>query len=141
MPNRFFKDVAVRMKNTTSNSTGWVTITNYVNQHNIKRIIKLIEDTAYGDWSGSRFIPGVAGTTFSVNGWVNSTTDGLFGYFIANNTSVSRSFEFKPYSGHYYNGNVFVSDVQYSGSINNMQTFSVNLQFDGTLNRTSVALP
>lgn len=140
MTNKTFKDIAIRMKNTTSNSTGWVTLTPYVNQNNLKRTIKLIEDTAYGDGAGARFIPGVADTKASVNGWVNSTTDALLGYFFANNTSVSRKFELQTYSGRFYNGNAYLSDLQYSGSLHNMETFSFNIQFDGTVNRTSVQL-
>ena len=136
MANTTFKDVALRIKN----STGWVTLTPYVNQHSLKRTIKLIDDTAYGD-ANNRFIPGTAGTTASVNGWVNTTTDAITGYSVANVTSVSRSFEMKEYTGRYYNGNTFVSDVQVSGSLNNMQVFSLNLQFDGAVNRTSAALP
>lgn len=136
MANTTYKDVALRIKNSTGT---WITMTPYVNQHSLKRAIKLIEDTAYSD-ANSRFIPGVAGTTTSLNGWVNTTTEGIVGYSVANNTSASRSFELKVFASRYYNGSVFVSDTQVSGSLGNMQTFSLNLQFDGAVNRTSVAL-
>lgn len=139
MANKTFKDATFRLANTTAGSTGRINLTAYVNQHSLKSVIALIEDSAYTD-SNRRYIPGLAGKTVSLNGFLNTTVDGVLGYFMANQTSVSRSFEMKAYTGRYYNGSVFPTDVQYSGSVNNMQTWSVNLTFDGAVNRTSVAL-
>jgi hypothetical protein len=137
MANTTYKDVAIRIAgNGTSVLT---TITAYVNKHDLKRTCALIDSSAYSD-ANRRYIPGLSGTTVSVNGWVNTTTDGILGPLVASQTSVSKRFELRAYASRFYNGNVFLSDVTYSGSLNNMQTFSANMTFDGAVNRTSVTL-
>lgn len=137
MANTTFKDIAIRI---AGNGTSVLSaITAYVNKNDLKRTCALIESSAYSDLN-RRYIPGLSGTTISLNGWVNTTTDGIFGPLVAAQTSVSKRFELKPYASRFYNGNVFLTDVQYSGSLNSMQTFSANLTFDGSVNRTSVTL-
>lgn len=137
MANTTFKDAAIRI---AGNNTSVLTaITPYVNKHDLKRTCALIESSAYSDLN-RRYIPGLSGTTVAVNGWINTTTEGIFGPLVAAQTSVSKRFELKSYTGRYHNGNVFLSDVQISGSLNSMQTFSANMTFDGSVNRTSVAL-
>lgn len=137
MANKSYKDMGFRL---AGNATSVLTdITAYINQEQLKRTIALIEDSAFSD-PNRRYIPGLGGTTISVNGFVNTTTDGIFGPLIAAATSVSKRCEYKAHTGRYYNGNIFLSDVQYSGSLNNMEVFSANLTFDGSVNRTSVAL-
>lgn len=137
MANTTYKDVAIRLAG--NNTSTLVALTAYINQHNLKRTAALIDDSAYSD-TNRRYIPGLAGTTVGINGWVNTTTDGIFGPLVNAVTSVSKRFELRTYANRFYNGSVFLSDVQYSGSLNNMQVFSANLTFDGAVNRTSVTL-
>ena len=87
-----------------------------------------------------QFIPSLSGTTFTINGMVNTTTDAIFGPLMSAATSVSKTVEWKAYANRFYNGEAFATGVQYSGGTNTLQTFSVNLTIDGALNRTSVAL-
>lgn len=139
MANTTYKDTGFRL---AGNGTSVLTdIKAYVNQHSLKRAMKLIDNNAYSD-TNERVIPGLGGTTFTLNGFVNSTTDGIFGPLVNAVTSVSKRFEYNTGAGSkkYLNGNIYLSDIQYSGSLNNMQTFSVSGKFDGAVNRTSVAL-
>jgi hypothetical protein len=137
MGNKTYKDMTFRISGA---STSVLTdITAYINQQDLKATLSLIESTAMGD-SKKRYLPGLTGDTVSVNGMVNTTTDGIFGPLISASTSVSKRFEFKAYAARFYNGQIFASDVSYSGRTNQLETFSCNLTIDGALNRTSVAL-
>ena len=137
MANTTFKDNAFRISGA---STSVLTaITSYINQQDLKATLSLIESTAMGD-TKRRYIPGLSGNSVTVNGMVNTTTDGIFGPLVSAATSVSKRFEYKAYASRFYNGNIFVSDVTYSGRLNQLQTFSATFSVDGNLNRTSVAL-
>ena len=114
-------------------------ITSYVNQASLQRAINLLDDSSLADANRS-VLTGLAGTTLSINGFVNTTTDGIFGPLIATATSVTKTVEYGAYTGRYYNGEVLLSNVQYSGSVDNLQTFSADMTFDGAVTRTSVAL-
>ena len=144
MANKTYRDMRFRMALT---STSVLTnITAYVNQMDLQRTLDLIEDTAMSDTNRS-YLHGLAGTTITLNGMVNSTTDGFFGPSIAAATSVLKRVEFRSYYtnstgtvGRFYNGDTLLSNVQYSGSTNTLQTFSASFTFDGAVNRTSVSL-
>jgi len=137
MANTTLKDMAFRLAGNATSAL--VAITSYINQQDLKAVLSLIEQTAMGD-TKRRYIPGLSGNTVSINGMVNTTTDGIFGPLISAATSVSKRCEFKSYAARFYNGQVFLSDVTYSGRTNQLQTFSANMTFDGALNRTSVTL-
>jgi hypothetical protein len=136
MANKTYKDVTFKIDNASASITA---LTAYVNQASLQRAINLLEDTALSDANRS-VLTGLAGTTISINGFVNSTTDGIFGPIIATATSVTKTVEYGAYTGRYYNGEVLLSNIQYSGSVDNLQTFSVDMTFDGAVNRTTVAL-
>ena len=116
-----------------------VDIKAYCNQADLQRTLDLIEDTAMSDTNRS-YLHGLAGTTISINGMVNTTTDGIFGPLVNAATSITKTVEYKAYANRFYNGEVLLTNVQYSGSTNSLQTFSVSATFDGAVNRTSVAL-
>ena len=116
-----------------------VDIKAYCNQADLQRTLDLIEDTAMSDTNRS-YLHGLAGTTVTLNGMVNTTTDGIFGPLINAATSITKTIEYKAYANRFYNGEVLLTGVQYSGSTNSLQTFSVSATFDGAVNRTSVAL-
>lgn len=136
MPNKTYKDMDFKIDNASAALTS---IHSYVNQQDLKRALDLIEDTAMGS-SERSYIPGLGGNTMSINGMVNTTTDLIFGPLIAAATSITKTVEWKAHASRYYNGEVFVSGVQYSGKTNSLETFSANLTFTGAINRTSVAL-
>lgn len=140
---------AMRFKLDKPNTTGTLVltdITSYCNQASIQRAINLLDDSALSDGNRS-VLTGLAGTTVSINGFVNTTVDATFGPIIAAATSVTRTFEYRTHAtnttgniGRFYNGEVLMSNIQYSGSVDNLQTFSADLTVDGAVNRTTVAL-
>ena len=140
---------AMRFKFDKPNTTGTLVLTDitaYVNQASLQRAINLLDDSSLADANRS-VLTGLAGTTISINGFVNTTTDGTFGPMIAAATSVTRTFEYRTHAtnstgnvGRFYNGEVLLSNVQYSGSVDNLQTFSADMTVDGAVNRTTAAL-
>jgi hypothetical protein len=140
---------AMRFRLDKVNSTGVETITNitaYVNQASLQRSINLLEDTALSDANKS-VLTGLAGTTLSLNGFVNTTTEGVFGPQIATATSVTKTFEYRTHAtnstgtvGRFYNGEVLLSNIQISGSVDSLQTFSLDMTVDGAVNRTTASL-
>ena len=143
MADKTYKDLRFRL----DNSTGTITnITGFTNQASMQRSINLLEDTALNDANKS-VLTGLAGTTLSINGFINTTTDALFGPMIATATSVTRTFEYRTHAtnstgtvGRFYNGEVLLSNIQYSGSVDSLQTFSVDMTVDGAVNRTTASL-
>lgn len=136
MVNTTFRDQDFKIDNASATLTS---IKAYLNQVDLQRTLDLIEDTAMSDTNRS-YLHGLAGTTFSINGMVNSTTDAIFGPLISAATSVTKTVEWKAYANRFYNGEVLLTNVQYSGSTNSLQTFSASMTVDGAINRTSVAL-
>lgn len=136
MANTTFRDQDFKIDNASSTLTS---IKAYLNQVDFQRTLDLIEDTAMSDTNRS-YLHGLAGTTFTINGMVNSTTDAIFGPLVNAATSVTKTVEWKAFASRYYNGEVLLTGVQYSGSTNSLQTFSVSGTFDGAVNRTSVGL-
>ena len=140
MANTTYKDMDFKIDSPNSTGVGVLTsIKPYLNQQDLKRALDLIEDTGMASANRS-YIPGLAGTTLSINGMVNTTTDAIFGPLVAAATSVSKTVEWKVQTGRYYNGECFLTGVQYSGRINSLQTFSANLTINGAVNRTSAGL-
>jgi hypothetical protein len=145
MANKTYKDM--RFKLDKPNSTGTLVLTDitaYVNQASLQRAINLLDDSALSDTNRS-VLTGLAGTTLSVNGFVNTTTDGTFGPMIAAATSITRTFEYRAFTtnsttGRFYNGEVLFSNIQYSGSVDSLETFSADMTVDGAVNRTTVPL-
>jgi hypothetical protein len=136
MANLTFKDMGFKIDGAAGTL---VDIKNFINQADIIAALDLIEDTAMGD-TRRGYIPGLSGTTLTVNGMVNSTTDAIFGPYLSASTSVSKTVEFKSATARFYNGECFITGVTYSGSTNSLQTFSASLTIDGALNRTTVGL-
>jgi hypothetical protein len=145
MANKTYKDM--RFKLDKPNTTGTLVLTDitaYVNQASLQRAINLLDDSALSD-SNRSVLTGLAGTTLSINGFVNTTTDGTFGPMIAAATSVTRTFEYRAFTtnsttGRFYNGEVLFSNIQYSGSVDSLETFSADMTVDGAVNRTTVPL-
>jgi uncharacterized membrane protein len=136
MANTTYRDMAFKIDNASASLTA---ITAYLNQVDLQRTLDLIEDTAMSD-TNRQYLHGLAGTTFTISGMVNSTTDGIFGPLIAAATSITKTFEYKAFASRFYNGEVLLTNVQYSGSTNSLQTFSASATIDGAVTRTAVAL-
>ncbi len=144
MANKTFKDMRLRL-DTTAISTGALTdITAYVNQVSLSRALALLEDTGLSDQNKS-VLAGLAGTTISINGHINTTTEAIFGPLVAAATSVTKTAEYRTHAtnttgniGRFYFGEVLFSNVQISGGVGSLQTWSADMTFDGAVTRTSV---
>ena len=136
MSNSTYKGMDFQLDNASGTLTS---IKSYLNQQDLKRVLDLIEDTAMGS-AERTFQNGLGANTLTVNGMINSTTDAIFSPLVAATTSVTKTFQWKKYTGKYFNGETLLTGIQYSGKTNSLQTFSANLTVTGAINQTSVAL-
>jgi uncharacterized membrane protein len=136
MANTTYRDQDFKIDNASAALTS---IKAYLKQVDFDRALDLIEDTAMSDTNRS-YLHGLGGTTFTISGMVNTTTDAIFGPLVAAATSITKTVEWKAYTARYYNGEILMTNVKYSGSTNNLQTFSASLTVDGAVNRTSAGL-
>ena len=127
MANKTDLDIRVKIDNSSASLTD---ITAYLTAASIRGIQDIIEDTALSNEERS-YVPGKAGATTPISGMVNSTTDGIFGPLIGNRTSITKSFEYRAYAtnstgnvGSFFNGEVYLTNVEYSGSLNSLEMFS-----------------
>lgn len=134
MANTTYKNMKFGIDNAAGS---FVDLSAYVNQESLQRAINLLDDSSLSD-SNRSVLTGLAGTTISVSGFVNTTTEAIFGPFIATATSVTKTTQYGAYTGRFYYGETLASNVQFSGSVDSLQTFSVDLTFDGAVTRTSV---
>jgi len=140
MANKTYRDIRVKIDNAATTLTD---VTAYLNSADMTRALDLIEDSGLSDTNRS-YLFGLAGTTISLSGMVNSTTDGIWGPLVAAATSVTKTLEYRAYYtnstgnvGRFYYGEVLISNVRYSGSVNSLQTFSADHTFDGAVTRSS----
>lgn len=136
MANSTYRDQDFKVDNA---SATLVSIKAYLNQVDLQHAKDIIDETAMGDNYDS-ILYGLARTTFSISGLVNTTTEAIFGPLIAASTSVTKTAEYKPFANRFYNGEFLITNIQLSGSKGSLQTFSAQGKFDGAINRTSVAL-
>jgi hypothetical protein len=143
MANKTHKDIRVRSALLVTSVL--VNYTPYLNQASLQRAINLLDDSALSDTNRS-VLTGLAGTTITLNGFVNTTTDAYYGPLVNAATSVLRTMEYRIFStnstgsaGQFYRGSVLVSNVQYSGAVDSLQTFSADHTFDGAVTRTSTS--
>jgi len=135
MANKTYRDMVIKV----DNSTGLQTITAFVSSSDLTRALDIIEDSSMSDTNRS-YLHGIAGTTFSISGMVNTTTDAIYGPLIAAATSVTKTVQITAYTNRAYRAETLVTNVRYSGSVNGLETFSADHTVDGAVTRTSVAL-
>jgi hypothetical protein len=112
-------------------------ITGDTNQHSVQGTLAMLEDSGGGD-TESTFLPGLAGATIPANGWVNSTTEGIFAPLVGKRTSITKTFV----AGNgvkYLTGEAWPENVQISGNVNQLMAWSTTLRLDGAMTRTSVS--
>ena len=85
-------------------------------------------------------MPGLSGITIDINGFLDTTTDGIFGPLVGNRTSKTKRVEFKAYASRYYNGSVLPTAVGISGSPDSLEVWSASLTFTGSAHRVAAAL-
>lgn len=136
MANPTGKNVTIQLDNSSAAITN---ITAHLNSASISAVQSIIEDTSLGD-DEKTYLHGVAGATATISGFYNTTVEGILGPLVGNRTSITKTFEYGPYSGRYYNGEVLLSNIQISGSVDTLETFSADMTFTGALNRTVTQL-
>lgn len=100
-----------------------------------------LQDTALGD-DEHTFLYGVAGSTFDVTGFWNTTTRSVYGGLVGNRTAVvSKTWAVQEYSGDVYTGECLVGDVAISGSVDTVLTFTAAHTVTGVVSTTSVYAP
>jgi hypothetical protein len=134
--NKTHRDIRIRVDNASGTLAD---ISAYVNQQSLQRAIGLLDDTGLGN-EESTFTPGLGSVKIALNGFVNTTTEAIFGPLISDNTSATKTVEFRAFANRFYNGETWVTDIQISGSKDSLETWSANFNFTGAANRTSVAL-
>ena len=134
MANKWGNDAAVIVDNAAGSTAR---ITTYTNQAGIQGATDILDQTGFGN-TNPDIMHGIARATIPLNGFVNSTTDAIWGPLIGARTSVTKTCSF--YNGlKYYTGEFYPDSVEYSGTPDSLQTWSVNLLIDGAVTRTSVA--
>lgn len=136
MAKKTFKDMTFRIDNASGTLAD---ITAEINQQALEHAMSILEDTAMSATRRS-ILPGLGSAKGSLNGFVDSTTDAIFGPLVGNTTSITKTVEFKAYANRFYNGEVLLSKIKYSGKVDDLETWSCDYEFDDAVNRTSVAL-
>jgi hypothetical protein len=110
-------------------------ISDFVNSESIRTAFDMFRVEGLNSTAPERQ-HGLADVTIPVNGWVNSTTEGIFGPFVGNRTSISKTVFF--YNGvMFYTGEFLPTDVEFSGEPATLQTWSCTLAQTGAVTRTS----
>lgn len=130
---------SIDMRLSIDSSTGSLKdISSSVNSQSLAAAISVLEDSAMGDEERT-YLPGLAGTTIDLNGFLDSTTDGIFGPLVGNRTSRTKTVEFKAYTSRYYSGEVYPTAVGISGSPDTLELWSASLTFSGSAHRATTA--
>jgi hypothetical protein len=134
MADKTGKDIQIWIDNTAGTLTA---ITGHVNSETLTGIQSALQNTAFGD-DEHQYCYGVAGSTETLNGFWNSTTEGIWGPLIGNRTSKTKTFQ--TYDGiKYLTGEVLPTNIQRSGAVDTVVTWSADLQVTAALTRTSVS--
>ena len=118
------------------NAAGALTeISDYVNSESIRTAFDVFRVEGLNSDDPERQ-HGMADVSIPVNGWVNTTTEGIFGPLIGNRTSISKTVFY--YNGvKFYTGEFVPTDVEFSGDPTSLQTWSCTLAQSGAITRTS----
>lgn len=135
MPNKAWKDMGFRIDNAANALTD---ISAYVNNQSLQSAITDLMTTGMGATANTR-MNGLPNISIPINGFVNTTTHGIFAPLVNGTTKAKRT-EFKAYTGAYFNGSVLPTNVQFSGQPDTLELFSATLVVTGALNSTSVVL-
>ena len=132
MANKWFFDTVVSIDNASGSTAR---ITSYVNNHSIQSALNLMDQTG-GGVTAHTFLPGLAGATISLNGFVNSTTSGIFAPLVGNRTSITKTLGINN-GVKWFKGEVWPSGIQFSGTPDNLETWSGDFTFEGAVSYTS----
>lgn len=135
MAHKTSKDMGFALDNAAGTLTA---ISGSVNNQAINHAITILDDSGMGDTQHTTLTGMVAAVTIPLNGLYNSTIDGIFGPVAVAGTSVTKTAEFKAYTGRYYTGEVNIQDYSISGTPDTLEVWSATLVASGAFTRTSV---
>lgn len=119
-------------------ATTLTNISGSVNNLSVDGGQNLLDDTGLSD-TRHTFLPGLAtGNMVSINGFVNSTTEGIFAP-VLDGTSIQKTIYIGIGSGQYLTGEAYPESVQMGASVDALSTFSCTFRATNGLTRTSVA--
>ena len=127
----------------TDSTAALVDISDYVNNQAMRTAFDVFRTEGVGSSDPERQ-HGMADLSVPLNGWVNSTTEAIFGPLQGNRTSVTKTFAYgtgvpkNSTSDWWYTGEVLPTDVEFSGDPTSLQTWSCTLAQSGAITRTSV---
>jgi hypothetical protein len=134
MANQTWKAMQVKMDGAAGTI---VDITSWTNDASIKAAQDTLEDSGFG-MEEKIYKPGMEGSNFSLNGFINSTTEAIFGPLCGNYTSVLKTVGL--YDGQKWKiGECYPTDVTITGSVNSLLTWSAGFQVSGAITRTATA--
>jgi hypothetical protein len=135
MADKTGKDIQIWIDNAAGTLTA---ITLHVNSETLTGTHSALQNTAFTE-DEHAYCYGVASATQTLNGFWNSTTEGIFGPLLGNRTSKTKTIQ--SYDGiQYLTGEVLPTNIQRSGAVDTVVTFSADLQVTGALTRTSVSV-
>ena len=136
MAHQIYKDVDIRIDDSTGVARS---IKSSVNSKSVAGAMSVIEDSGLGDEERT-YLPGLAGSTFSLNGFIDSTTNAIFAPLVGNRTSITKTFGFRNGTGFsWLKGEAYPTGVTISGSVDTIETWSADFQITGAVTTTSVA--
>jgi len=135
MANKWGNDLQVKVDSALTKTI--IDITAYTNQAAVQGAFDILDQTGFGN-TNPDIMHGIARAVIPLNGWVNSTTEPVWGPHIGTRTSITKTAGF--YNGlQWYTGEFLPDSVEFSGDPQSLQTWSANLLVDGAVSRTSVA--
>lgn len=139
MPNTTSKDILVRVDDSGGTLTD---LSPWINQSGIERATDILDDTGMGMHTHTVF-PGLAqAPRIPLNGFVNSTTDSVFGDWVQGTMgpTVSRTVAIRTNRSPVtiYVGEGFAENTTYSTQAGGLQTFATTIVISGALTKTSV---
>ena len=134
MPNQWGKILDFKLDGAAATI---VSLEGYLNSASLQASFDILDETAFGD-ENPDISHGIARMSIPISGFINTTTEGIFGPLMGNNTTLSKTYGF--YNGvRWYTGECLPDSVDFSGTPDTLLTFSANLLIDGAVTRTSVA--
>ena len=144
MADSFEWGTGLTVKLDETDSTGALAdITDYVNTVSLRTAFDIFRIEGLNSDDPERQ-HGLADASIPLNGWVNTTTEAMFGPLQGERNTTTKTFAFSQgvaknsTSDWWYTGEVVASDVEFSGDPTSLQTWSCSLAQSGALTRTSV---
>ena len=132
--------VSVKLDNAAGSLTD---ISDYVNSQALRTSFDMFRIEGFNSDDPERQ-HGMADLSIPLNGFINSTTEAIFGPLVGNRTSVTKTFGISlgvpknSTSDWWYTGECMPTGVDISGDPTSLQTWSCTLEQSGGISRTSV---